>query len=515
MGNALYKVVFTKSGQTTRAYGCDTTNRILRMTHPEQEWSQKADILVDNREGNLTALDLTGYTSTISYGYFTGVARTAWAASTVYAVGTYVIPTTANVNGYQYKCTTAGTSHTAEPTWGTAIGGTTTESTGVVWTLDGNDGDEYSACAPLEVISQQGVTDLNNGDLLTYFSAIGVFDFMGKDEASATYTLESSDVQTVKTLLTAIANATMSCFSHCKNYTITYDSEDSLIDSFKPADSFSVGFKESRLSAFKRALGWTKCRARIENTSGVATIHVFDISANTAPHYISGTTYNYEYNDAVTNHNFFEKSVRNRLIIPNRVYVKSHQDQGTYTGNATDATSYAALGRYIDEFNQLRVTSNSQCTAIATAIMQGYQLGYERGHGSAPLNCGQEVMDYVKITDSVASDTRTGNIGYLKRDVAPGKFDFEFRFGDIAVGGLPSFLPSSAADLTMSLSDRVSFLMEGYESLADFYSRLLSMTETNAANIKTMWDYLMNGGDDVWFKKLTVTEIMKIPGWDV
>lgn len=57
----------------------------------------------------------------------------AWVASTVYALGAYVKPTVAN--GFVYKCTTAGTSHTVEPTWGTTEGGTTSEGGGTcVWT---------------------------------------------------------------------------------------------------------------------------------------------------------------------------------------------------------------------------------------------------------------------------------------------------------------------------------------------------------------------------------------------
>jgi hypothetical protein len=56
-----------------------------------------------------------------------------WKASTVYAVGDVVHPTTNN--GYYYKCKTAGTSHTAEPTWLTVVGGDTSEGGGTcVWT---------------------------------------------------------------------------------------------------------------------------------------------------------------------------------------------------------------------------------------------------------------------------------------------------------------------------------------------------------------------------------------------
>lgn len=61
---------------------------------------------------------------------------TTWSASTAYSVGDFIIPTTPN--GYRYRCTNAGTSGTAEPSWGTTIGGTTLDdvSTGdsVIWT---------------------------------------------------------------------------------------------------------------------------------------------------------------------------------------------------------------------------------------------------------------------------------------------------------------------------------------------------------------------------------------------
>lgn len=41
----------------------------------------------------------------------------AWDAATVYAAGALVKPTTPN--GHYYRCTTGGTSHSAEPTWPT------------------------------------------------------------------------------------------------------------------------------------------------------------------------------------------------------------------------------------------------------------------------------------------------------------------------------------------------------------------------------------------------------------
>ncbi len=248
---------------------------------------------------------------------------------------------------------------------------------------------------------------------------------MQADKASKKYGLEDDDVRTVKDLLIEIARATLPPFDHCKLYDTEFDSEDSLIDSYKPADYFYVSAGEDRLSAYRKLLKTTKCKARIEADG---KIHIFNPT-------VSGTTYDYEFNDAVTNHNFFEKGVRERLVIPNRQFVSSAPSHTTqFTGNAVDAASFAALGRYIDSRpTYIRAASNAQCTAIATAMLQHLQVDAEKGHGFAPMNCGQEVVDYIKITDSVASDTRVGNIGYLQRRYTPGKrFDQEFRFGALA-----------------------------------------------------------------------------------
>ncbi len=54
-----------------------------------------------------------------------------WVASTAYVANDWVKPTT--VASHAYKCTTAGTSASSEPTWGTTNNGTTSDGT-VTWT---------------------------------------------------------------------------------------------------------------------------------------------------------------------------------------------------------------------------------------------------------------------------------------------------------------------------------------------------------------------------------------------
>ncbi len=59
------------------------------------------------------------------------LAYSSWAASTAYAVNSYVKPTT--WNEYIYQCTVAGTAGSSEPTWPTAAGSTVVDNS-VTWT---------------------------------------------------------------------------------------------------------------------------------------------------------------------------------------------------------------------------------------------------------------------------------------------------------------------------------------------------------------------------------------------
>src|SRR4051794_21477774 len=60
-----------------------------------------------------------------------------WLPTTPYGLGTVVVPS--NANGFQYRCTTAGTSAAAAPAWNTGSGSTTADGT-VVWTQFGATG---------------------------------------------------------------------------------------------------------------------------------------------------------------------------------------------------------------------------------------------------------------------------------------------------------------------------------------------------------------------------------------
>ncbi len=149
-----------------------------------------------------------------------------------------------------------------------------------------DDGDEYSDCAPLTVISQR--LNSSPGILDCTLSLVGIPNLMAEDKASESYLPDDDDSKTVKTLINSILGATIACFhsdDDCIAYDCVFDSEDDLIDTYKPKDSFRIYTGGSRLSAIRRLLDLTKC-AMIFKADGKG--HVFVPTT-------SGAVYSYEY----------------------------------------------------------------------------------------------------------------------------------------------------------------------------------------------------------------------------
>jgi len=262
-------------------------------------------------------------------------------------------------------------------------------------------GEEYSACAPLWVIAQK--FNSSPGKLDCTLSLVGIPNLLAEDKASASYIPLSTDVKTVKTLLGEILGATLACYSHCTAYTVAWDSEDSLIDTFRPKDNFRIYVGGSRLAAVRRLLDYTKCVIRAEADGKV---HVFQP-------FTTDETYDYEYS-LESGHTFFSKAYRHRLVIPNYIVVMSQPDDDLrYSGTAQDNESYALLPKR--DYEQMRLESDAQAASIAEAILSKHQLWSEAGAAGVPLNAGAEVFDYVKVTDERESDFRIGTLGSLTR----------------------------------------------------------------------------------------------------
>ena len=198
-----------------------TKTRILDIKHTENGNLQSCEIILDNADGALTSLDLKGYKGVLSFG-----AKTA-------------------------------------------------------------SGEEYSACAPMWVTAQR--FDSVPGRLVCTLSLVGICNLMAEDKASESYQPDEEDTKTVKQLIQEIAGDTgvtmLACFNHCTKYDIAFDSEDSLIGTYIPADSFRIYLGGNRKSAIDRLLGYTKC-VLLAKADG--KLHCFQPT-------VSGSVYNYEY----------------------------------------------------------------------------------------------------------------------------------------------------------------------------------------------------------------------------
>lgn len=422
-GRALAKLVLTKDA-TTKTYGVDTDDRIINATVTMTPFSQKARVTVWNASSTLTALDLRYYKGVISFGY-----------------------------------------------------------------NDATQGDEYQALPPFWVLAQNLESSMNG--LQCTFELIGTPDLLDQDRANSEFYPDLTDAQTVKDLLRQIASGawdvwtastiyttdtwaiptstngyvyevttggtssggepawtteegdaisdgtvTWTCrgreilsFNHTSAYTITFDSEDSLIDSFLPRDSFRILINDSRLTIIKQLLEFTGCAFRVEADG---ELHIFVPTT-------SGNSYNYEYQLAVSGeHTFFDKTHRERFMSPNYIVVSSHPDHDTqYTGNAEDTDSSDL--KEIREHHYMRLVSNDQAGSMAAAILAQHQWDAEKASGKVPINVGTDVWDYINFTDARDNgDTRAGNIGYVQMVYAPAKFDMMLKFGSQPFGILPA-----------------------------------------------------------------------------
>jgi len=79
------------------------------------------------------------------------MAVAAWAASTAFSVGDIRRATTDQASGLFFRCTTAGTSDSSEPSWPTDIGSTVTDNT-CVWTAIASAYEELAKLNPSAII---------------------------------------------------------------------------------------------------------------------------------------------------------------------------------------------------------------------------------------------------------------------------------------------------------------------------------------------------------------------------
>jgi hypothetical protein len=347
----------------------------------------------------------------------------------------------------------------------------------------GASGEEYSAAAPLYVIASDFLS--NRGNLELKLTAVGIPNIMGMDKASEAYIPASTDASTIKDLMLKVAGSTaggvadhdvlLTCFDRANvtAYGVVFDSEDALIDTFVPADAFRISKNGSRLDAFKRLIEYTGCVCRVESDG---KWHVFTPVT-------TGTTYDSEYSHTAGEQTFFAKTYNTSIVNPGYVQVDSRESDGDgYTGYAQDTDTPAALRK--SEYIELRLTSNAQATAIATARLLHHQIDSEKGTGSVTLNVGAECYDYVKITDATEGDNRIGNVGQVMRYFSKGNLRMDFRFGGIELGtGMA--LSSDAGGGSVDYGSYIQTLFENDQRMLDIIEGVL----TKELVLDQQWTY--------------------------
>ena len=363
-------------------------------------------------------------------------------------------------------------------------------------------GSEWVATAPLWVASQQ--RDSYRDRLECILTLEGIFDRMGKQKAISSMALASTDTQTTKTLITALCDTTLTDGTNTPYdgypvYDIVFDSEDALIDVFIPADGFRVSTNDTRRAKFQELMNYTSCVAILKNDG---KIHIKDPTT-------SGTTYDAEYTlaEGRDNQAFFSKRFRRRVVSPNKIIYSSYPASGDgYTGYASDAS--ADLTDMLEaETHFGRVTSNAQCTALATAYLSKVQMMNETGSCILPfVNFGQELYDYVNVIDARAGDSRAGNLGYINRYYSQRgqRFNMNFGFGRLPLGvAALQGLANEGALTVENILPLIDSLFTYVEQMVDYLGYTITTDDLNQA--------LLDLYDDAYFRKATVTQSLTIP----
>jgi len=230
--------------------------------------------------------------------------------------------------------------------------------------------------------------------------------------------------------------AGVDCFSHCTSITATFDSEDALIDVYAPGDSFKISEGESRLDVVNRLLDYTACYKRAEDD---AEIHIFTIPA-------SGNSYTSATGD------FYNHVNRKALVIPNKIVVKSYDDDDGFTGSATSAASYA-LKPITGVPVRAYVSGTTQANALAAAIITRLEVNSQSGSALVPMVNYEQIWNYVTATNTWNGSTTTGNITYLNRVSMGGKFEQFFSFGQQAKRGIAGGTPRREVKLEPVFGD--------------------------------------------------------------
>lgn len=469
-GDVLYKVTFTKSGLTTRTYGVDTTNRIpdgFPIVYYRDDWLQSADITVENREGNLTALDLIGYKAVIEFGYKTSAGDEYQGTFSGKCIaqhfksgfGDLLVVFSVAGKANQMQDDEASSAYEPESDNNdtvkiivTAIVGATmpcfnhTEAFTLTWELTaGQESDLANAFKPADFLrvhkNQSRLAVLK--DVLDFTGLDGRFEGDGALHIFQTFA-RVWPADTSLDLNEIYKPTTPSDWAGNNNYALNDRVKPTSQNGYYYVVSVDAGSSGSTEPTWPTKDGdtvvdggitWT-CR----DTDYVFTVTTSGATGSSEPTwtYAKDDTisdgsvtwtlqYDYDYDDVSTGHNFWRKGIRHRLVSPNKITVKSPPGSGTiFSGSATSEPSFSQLP--LEKNINLTLVSNAEAADIASARIDRAARNAETGNGFSMLNVGAEIHDYILITDSWEGDAVRGRIRSITCYAGPGNM-FKMTFG--------------------------------------------------------------------------------------
>ena len=138
-------------------------------------------------------------------------------------------------------------------------------------------GDEYYGWITT-VVAQNFVTRQRQS--VCVLTCVGLGNQLAEDKADGDLTLATDDAQTVKNLIDAIANGTITDgtstpYTHCAAVTVDWDVEDWLVDTVIPASAFKIYDGQSRKDKLIELIGYTGCDARIDSDNHISIFMTF------------------------------------------------------------------------------------------------------------------------------------------------------------------------------------------------------------------------------------------------
>ena len=158
--------------------------------------------------------------------------------------------------------------------------------------------------------------------------------------------------------------------------------------------------------------------------------------------YIDNAQSSPDYTYDLSTHDFYESVANKEVIVPN-TFIYANNPIGPlgtqFNNSANDATSVAAIDAITIIKVDATIQSNAEALTYAERAVKRALRDAVQGFVVAPMNCGQEVWDLVRVVDSRTGVTTNGRVGQLTRNFEPGKYEIHIELGGISSTSLETF----------------------------------------------------------------------------